>query len=769
MKPARIIPLLLFALFLTAPRIASAQHDTLKIAVDCYSPDPGFDFSFYNGQQYFVNGILLFIPPSDSVGFEGADFNSSNIGLWNYSIDSLGDSLLYTGLNGGGINPRTKDTGFYFELGGLGFTPFMLDKYDQPVTIEVQALSGNQVDTTFYITLIPTSFQGECQYDTVTGTGSTPVCDPIFNFDVYDKNGVRSPIDEVSFELANYASGSMRAADMQAPQGWTLNYVREDTVDFITTCGGQYEIPAGGNLGGFGVGLSADPNTTDFGFIWRAFSCGSLIDRDTISKIVAVPKPCSNIPSPDSLLIVDLSGCNFLFQVKNDHNGSGADTVSPISKYTMTIISPPNVTWTTPIFNPPQATPGTWQYSGAGTPTLSYTLAPKYLNMFQFAQPGGTTWTPSAALDDPDTGQNVIVQWTDSLGSTLLSSGIDTIYGGCSQGLADTAWVDTVGSCTYKLIVWNHHTKKTSSINAISMSVTGSGGSFPSASCVKSSNGWTCSAPGTSARATNISGASGYLATGSYDTITFCFDPAHADSSWNLTWQTFDSSNRVLYSNTIVVRGCNPPLECDSIHHSVDTNFCSDTISILNQREAGSVIDSFVVAATGAWKIDSANKITPWQATFAPGQGSVTFSGGTISPQTTRNFVLFYNTGGAKSSGVEVTTYANGIACPNTQTLICSSLGVSSPEEPSQTLSVSVVPNPMNQQAEITLTTGTISRVKMTLLDVLGRTATTILNGTVTAGDHGYTLDVSTLQPGTYYLRIEGSGATLTKKLVVEH
>jgi hypothetical protein len=75
----------------------------------------------------------------------------------------------------------------------------------------------------------------------------------------------------------------------------------------------------------------------------------------------------------------------------------------------------------------------------------------------------------------------------------------------------------------------------------------------------------------------------------------------------------------------------------------------------------------------------------------------------------------------------------------------------------------------MNQQAEITLTTATFDRVQMSLLDVLGRSIKTVTDGTLSAGDHDYTLDVSQLPMGTYYLRVEASGATLTKKLVIEH
>ena len=79
------------------------------------------------------------------------------------------------------------------------------------------------------------------------------------------------------------------------------------------------------------------------------------------------------------------------------------------------------------------------------------------------------------------------------------------------------------------------------------------------------------------------------------------------------------------------------------------------------------------------------------------------------------------------------------------------------------------MPNPMNNAADISLTLGSSDRVQMVLMDVLGRNVRTVADGSLEAGDHAYTLDVSTLPPGTYYLRIQTIGQTLTKKLVVEH
>jgi hypothetical protein len=74
----------------------------------------------------------------------------------------------------------------------------------------------------------------------------------------------------------------------------------------------------------------------------------------------------------------------------------------------------------------------------------------------------------------------------------------------------------------------------------------------------------------------------------------------------------------------------------------------------------------------------------------------------------------------------------------------------------------------MRDQTDITLTTGTLDRVRMVLLNVLGQTAQTVVDQMLSAGDHKFTLDATTLPAGTYYLRLETNGQVMTKKLVIE-
>ncbi len=784
MKPARIIPLLLLSLALFAPRTASATPiDTFYIHTDCGSSTPTWDFSFFNAHPQFITGtseipaiLLVLSPDSKQEGFsfyDGAIFGEE-AGIWDYNINNApgasDDSLRFFPENGGiGILQYQKDSEFQVYMGGPGGIQFPPSLYDHPFTFTWYSIASGTVVNQGTITLIPTSFQGNCTFDSVGAFATTPVCDPIFDFRVFNHNGLISPISALKFETIGTQEGSIRASDIQLPQGWVLDTVKQFSV-YVST--NSNPINYNSNMDGFRIALRANSAATNFAFVTSCYDQqGSLIDRDSTLNVPATPQACSENTNPDSVSILNANECNFVINVKNDHNGDIGDTVSPISTYTFTIMTP-GVTWdpSSPV-NPPQAANGTWQFSVSGN-VLNFHLVPKYLTQLQYAQPGGTTWTPRASLDDPNSGEMVVVQWADSLGSTFLSSGFDTIN--CNTSLPDTSWVVAGSDCSYSLIVHNIHTNRSTSINAIAITIPVSAGSFPkTTSCFSSSNGWDGSVVPQSARFTNLNGASGLLATGSFDTIHFCIDPAQVNTPWTLSWTPIDSLNRNEVSTpyTINVAGCSPPLVCDSIRHSVDPASCTDTLIVLNQREGGATVDSIVVTPMDGATIGSTMFVSvPWQTSVGAGNSSLSIFGGSIPALASKGFIVSYNSSTTAPFHVQVSTYVNGLnVCSNTQTAACAVSAVTPPPSIAQSLAVSVVPNPMNQQAEITLTTGASDRVQMTLLDVMGRTSKMVTNGTFSAGDHDFTLDVSQLAAGTYYLRIEASGATLTKKLVIQH
>lgn len=765
MKLARIIPLLLLTLALFAPRMASAQsNDSIWIVNDCGS-DPGFDWGFVNGHPQFVNQFLFIITPASvdaGFTFNASGEDGGDQKIWADTLTVTGDTINYFPLfQGVGDAPGVKDSAHFFLLGGPGGIQFPDSLFNQPVTIEWESFAGGQLVDHGTLTLIPTSYQGQCTFDSVSGSATTVGCDPHFNFDVFDRNGPEANINQMQFQIEDISAGSIRASEIQAPTGWVLDSATKSNAYFSTGCGGPDQINYRSNLSGFIVPLRANSDATDFTWEWTAYSCGALIDADTLS-IPATPQPCSVNPSLDSVFIQNDGECNFQINTFNYHNGDNVDTVSPITSWTFTITTP-GVTWSSANL-PPQVTTGTWQYTGVGTNTLNFHEVAKFLIDPAFAQPGGTIWPFGGGINDPNPGENVNYVWSDTDVKTFESNGSGTIA--CSVGPPDTAWVETDAGCDYTLIVWNRHTHPTSSINAIAMTIPASAGTF-TPSCFSSSNGWEPTVPGQSARFTNQLGASHYLKTGSFDTIHFCIDPAQVNSSWNLTWITIDSNNANLFSNTINVPGCSPPLVCDSIRHVSDTGLCSETITVLNLRQGGAEVDSIIVTPTAPWTIETATVPPLWVSTISPDKSSVLFTG-TLTAGDSRQFVVSYNNGSSLSSNVQVATTSKGAVCTNTVPITCA-LDAVSPSSVPQTLAVSVVPNPMNQEADIMLTTGTFDRVQMTLLDVLGRTSKTVLNSTIAAGDHDYTVDVSQLPPGTYYLRIVASGATLTKKLVVEH
>ncbi len=768
MKPARIFPLLLLTLALLAPRMASAQVviDSFWIVNDC-GTDPGFDWGFVNNHSPFVNQFLLIITPASAdAGFsfqigttaEDGTFDQNH---WADSVTITGDTANYYPLNTGtGDATGIKDSAHFFLLGGPGGSQFPDSLFNKPVTIEWISIAGGTIVSSGMKTLIPTIYQGHCTFDSVSTSATNVGCYPTFNFHVFNHNGPQAALTQMQFQLQGFTAGSVLPSGVQAPTGWVVDSVSEFNAYFSTDCEGQFQLSTGANLSGFIVPILANTGVSDFTWTWTAFSCGDLVDAGNILSVPVTPPSCSETPNSDSLTIQNVGECSFQINAKNYHND--VDTVSPITSWTLTIASPDSATWSSAIL-PPQVLGQTWQYaiSNSGK-TLNFHELAKWMPVY--GQPGGTIWTPRASIDNPNTSQPIIIQWSDSDATTFLSSGVDTTS--CESGFPDTAWVVTGPGCDYTLIVENKHTNPTSGINDITMTIPASAGTFP-LSCLSSSNKWTPSAFGQSARLSNISGANGLLKTGSFDTIHFCIDPAQTNSSWSLTWQTIDANGNNLFSNVITVPGCTPPLVCDSIRHVSDTGLCSETITVLNLRQGGAEVDSIIVTPTAPWTIETATVPPLWVSTISPDKSSVLFTG-TLTAGDSRQFVVSYNNGSSLSSNVQVATTSNGAVCTNTVPITCA-LDAVSPSSVPQTLAVSVVPNPMNQEADIMLTTATFDRVQMTLLDVLGRTSKTVLNSTIAAGDHDYTVDVSQLPPGTYYLRIVASGATLTKKLVVEH
>jgi hypothetical protein len=207
---------LLLILTFFAPRMASAlSSDSLFIAPDCGDPDPTWVFSFLNEHQQFVNEIVFTIDPTDSIGFEGANtFGSA--GIWDSYSDSLGDSLIFSPLNGGGGLPSgTIDSGFYFELGGLGGSQFPLNKFNHAVTITWQTFSGGQFVNQGNLVLTPELYQG-CLPD----------------------SDCLSPLNEGVGVFPDGTTGTK----LLNIENWTTGKVILDSIDVVSGDVGQFQI-----------------------------------------------------------------------------------------------------------------------------------------------------------------------------------------------------------------------------------------------------------------------------------------------------------------------------------------------------------------------------------------------------------------------------------------------------------------------------------------------------------------------------------------------
>ncbi|HEY3294097.1 MAG TPA: T9SS type A sorting domain-containing protein [bacterium] len=76
-------------------------------------------------------------------------------------------------------------------------------------------------------------------------------------------------------------------------------------------------------------------------------------------------------------------------------------------------------------------------------------------------------------------------------------------------------------------------------------------------------------------------------------------------------------------------------------------------------------------------------------------------------------------------------------------------------------------PNPFNPQTTLTLDVPFAARLHVDLYDVNGRLVRTLSHSLFTAGQHRLTVDGTQLASGVYFVRMEGTAVSLTRKLVL--
>ncbi|MDK9700841.1 MAG: T9SS type A sorting domain-containing protein [bacterium] len=78
-------------------------------------------------------------------------------------------------------------------------------------------------------------------------------------------------------------------------------------------------------------------------------------------------------------------------------------------------------------------------------------------------------------------------------------------------------------------------------------------------------------------------------------------------------------------------------------------------------------------------------------------------------------------------------------------------------------------PNPFNPSTEISFALPRAAKVKLTVMDVMGREVATLANGNFSAGSHRVTFDGSNLSSGVYFYRIEaGSFQAMHKMMLIK-
>lgn len=76
-------------------------------------------------------------------------------------------------------------------------------------------------------------------------------------------------------------------------------------------------------------------------------------------------------------------------------------------------------------------------------------------------------------------------------------------------------------------------------------------------------------------------------------------------------------------------------------------------------------------------------------------------------------------------------------------------------------------PNPFNPSTKITYSLKSTGKVRLTAYDVLGRKVGVLADGVQTAGSHQVTFSGSNLASGIYFYRLESSGQTIIKKMIL--
>ena len=80
---------------------------------------------------------------------------------------------------------------------------------------------------------------------------------------------------------------------------------------------------------------------------------------------------------------------------------------------------------------------------------------------------------------------------------------------------------------------------------------------------------------------------------------------------------------------------------------------------------------------------------------------------------------------------------------------------------------ISIYPNPVTQTANIEFTLNNQSNMKITVLDMLGKSVMSLYEGVMNTGQHKIQLDASNLAQGIYFVKLQSNNEIITKKIMI--
>ena len=738
-------------------------QDKVTVYLD-KNPQDGiaWKFSFYNNNSAHV--------PIDHIGLKmrtaGMHFLSAGVSDaaspdWVSNVyGPYPDSVYYDATTP--LAAGMRDSTFSFSLDPIHLV------YDSPILIKFSAMDSGRIIDTGIIRIIPTIFQSLSTLDSASVIATTLADgDPSFNFTIYDQNSLDVSIKALSVQLAVTGPGlsafwTVRPSDVQAPAGWVVDSVTATYAYFHALSDGINSLQ---NLSGFVIGLRASMGLTHVSFIWRAFQVDTLlIDRDTISNVPITPGSGSLATSNDTVSAMNTASCGYAFTVRNDHV-SNAQPPSAITEITFTSTTT-GVTFESPVTETPNA-----DWAGiisANGDTLTYLAA-----SYGAGIPSSQVWSTFSADVHNPTGGVFTLRWVTFSNANAIDTGSLQLQ--CTElaKVPDVATLSNKGDCDFSLTVTNQHTPP-SDIHAISLLIPAGAGSFAPSTGTSTLNWSPSEGPGNqSIRFTAVMAGTDMTPTTSQD-LGFSIIPRTNGTPVPIIWQTYEAATGAVLTTDTVQATCTLVTSiCDSVQiQTSDPSNCLQAMEITNRRGTGKAVVAITITPMDGWEIDSASAPIGWTSSVDPNGSSATLTSsiGIADGTLQGGFTLgFFSIGRRDTFGVQVqTTDADGKVCSVVDSLSCQSghAGVTS-EQPAQSFSMSVAPNPFSGRTEVSFALPEREHVSLVLIDVLGRVVQTVSDAWEDVGDHQVLLDGTSFAPGTYYLRLETSNARVTKKLVL--